>query len=72
MRILIAVEGGEEPCEPEAQLLERAELLLDPAERPLHGVADPVLAVQQRPVSSSGNPSSRSARGEQPLDVGRL
>ena len=33
-RVLTAVEGGEEPCEPEAQLLERAELLLDPAEMP--------------------------------------
>ena len=52
--------GGEEPCEPEAQRLERAELLLDPAEMPPHRVARP--RPRRRAAARSPRAATRAPR----------
>ena len=71
-RLLAAIEGGEELREPEAQLLERAELLLDAAEMPPHGVADPVLGVEQRPdLLERQADAAEGEQAVQALHVGR-
>ena len=63
----VAVEGGEEPREPQPESLEPAELLLDAVEVAAHGVGDPVPGVEQR--ADLRERQSDLAQREQPVQA---